>query len=445
MLWKRKLKNELKNAVPPLSEKVLAEAIPTPPSEAQNPVKQTKTMGFYPKRLVAGLCCIAVLFVAVLSGVLLIPKGGSRVTAFAVDVNPSALFTVGKDGLVNGVVAKNSDADVILASEERVGEMLGVTPERATEIFLDYSARLGFIDFDNRGVVKLTVCGEVNGLTDAVQGYFKDKGGYYAVLKEDVDAPEFCEKNGLSLQDSVGNIVDFVSKMPILFSEREVIGKTLDEVQELYGERIEKGDYKDFYESVISKHLDEIESRAIAIEEIGRIYDKIYNNEETLLKDYWSIIKVSFVEYSEEFNALLDEMSVALEDYAERFGKEISDLVELSRLRFNYSSERIASVRSVVEDFYKFFSTETLALIEELFKDIGVEINFLTTLPKSVEEYVKQVKEIIPLEFTNKVNEHLENYAKQREKVTDEGYDNFIKDIIVEFGSIEGFWNEINK
>ena len=339
-LWKRKLKNELKNALPKLNDSVLNAPILSADGQVINADNSKKNGGFSVRRLAFAISCLAVILAVSLTLIFTLPTNApaANVTAFSVEVNPSAMFTVGNDGKVVGVTATNSDADIILASDERVNEMVGKAPEDAVEIFLDYAARLGFVDFDEQGIVKLTVLegGGLN-LADAVKEYFKGKGGYFAVLESESKITEFCEKNGVSAQSSATELVEAVENIPRLFAEREVDGKTIDEIQKLYGERIEAGDYKDYYESVITEYIDEIETRASDVESITEIYNKIYESDESFFNDYWMIISLpNLVEYSEEFSALLKQMEEALADYSAKYGQEIQNAVDLSLLQEIY-------------------------------------------------------------------------------------------------------------
>ena len=238
--WKKQWIDELDKRVPALSKDVLDASIPTAvafentaeesikaPVETQAHKKKkwslTEKLALWVESFTAHLkakrrfvlrvtaTAVASLVVCMVALVALLPGVQTvGVSAFALEINPRAVFTVNEEGTVTAVVAGNTEADVILSSKNRKDTMEGKPIADAMESFVDYAARLGYLDLESGDAIRLSVCdeeGKEQAVHNRLTAYFRKKGLYVAVLTERVSAQRFCERIGEISSAALSEIV----------------------------------------------------------------------------------------------------------------------------------------------------------------------------------------------------------------------------------------------
>ena len=241
--WKKRWKQELDAAIPALDERVKNAAIEGAPQTFE-PVKQSFFARSFSdrRRLFAtlGACVCALLIVCSSLFFFLSPSTPTTVSAetILVEINPRAAFVVDEDGKVSDVRSMNEDGDVILGGG-RLSEFKGKTAEQAIELYADYALRLGFINAADVGAIRVASYVQ-NGRLQAVQkkleAYFQSKGVYVAVFGETVEKESFLSE--LGLKTSGKTVEEALSGLDLLYAARQAEGKTSEEIESLYRERI---------------------------------------------------------------------------------------------------------------------------------------------------------------------------------------------------------------
>lgn len=283
MNWKNKWKKELNSVVPKLSDTVLN----TPTEKVELKSERVKNR----RRFISfgALSFAAVLVLTFIVGFYLMQPPLASETVFAVEINPAAAFVVDDNDKVKSVSAINSDADVILSSEENLNLMIGKSASEAVENFVDIAAKYGYIDLsDTTGTgqpplaaVRISSCGkkDFENLRTSVETFLSGKGIPSVVFTQKVEENDFYDLIGIAKQQGV-KMVDAVKNSPVLYAERAVAEKPLSEL---------KDEYRNYIDNLI-KDLDGEGSSIIDLIPLLKtklcLIDSIINNE-----DYLNVIK----------------------------------------------------------------------------------------------------------------------------------------------------------
>ncbi|MBQ7236087.1 MAG: hypothetical protein IJX03_02890 [Clostridia bacterium] len=272
MNWKNKWKKELNSVVPKLSDTVLN----TPTEKVEIKSERVKSR----RRFISfgALSFAAVLVLTLVIGFYLLQPPTVPETVFAVEINPAAAFVLDKNDKIKSVTAINSDADVILSSEENLNEIIGKSANQAVEKFVDIAAKYGYIDLSDFAAVRITSCGAKNfeSLRASVESFLSGKGIPSVVFTPKVEEIEFCDIIGIEKEQGV-KLVDTVKNSPVLYAERAAVEKELDEL---------KKEYENYIGNLINDLDGEFSSINTYLEEQLGLIDNIISNE-----DYLNVIK----------------------------------------------------------------------------------------------------------------------------------------------------------
>ena len=275
MNWKNKWKKELNSVVPKLSDTVLNTPTEKVEIKSERVKSRRKFISF------GALSFAAVLVLTLVVGFYLLQPPTVPETVFAVEINPAAAFVLDKNDKVKSVTAINSDADVILSSEENLNEIIGKSANQAVEKFVDIAAKYGYIDLSDFAAVRITSCGAKNfeSLRASVERFLSGKGIPSVVFTQKVEEIEFCDIIGIEKEQGV-KLVDTVKNSPVLYAERAAAEKELNEL---------KYEYKNYIENLIKDFNEEVPSVIDLIALLKTqltLIDNIISNE-----DYLNVIK----------------------------------------------------------------------------------------------------------------------------------------------------------
>lgn len=281
--------------------------------------------------------------------------------AVVVAINPEAVFSVDENGVVQSVVANNADADVILSSQTRVAEMEGESLETAVEVFVDYAAQLGFLDYSVPDAVCISACEEENlsKLNDSLKKYFCEKGAKIAIVPETLTQETLCQRIGVEAQDA-SSLAKTLESLPELYSRRRAEGKEDADLESLYREAIPVDGMKAYYESALNENIEKIEKNIADLQALSEKAEEIRTHEDNPLAllggaDYWSLKALRqedeaaagengrtdggefdwglggdwTEEYTEAFALLMTEMEGLLAAYEKEYGVEIDSRRDL--------------------------------------------------------------------------------------------------------------------
>ena len=363
-------------------------------------------------------------------------------SAVLVDVNPSIIFSVDKQGKVTSVVAQNSDADIILSSESRVNLLLGKNIDLAVGFFIDYASRLGFIDFDKEDAVKITTCEGKNGaiyssLKETLEYYFKQKGAYIAVISNKISAKDFCQMTGIENSKTAKSIVEKLKSKSTMFSE------THSDLKSLYEETVKLDGIADTILSKINETQTEIDEKIEMLEQIKTLNSELLNHNDCPMKDsekanYWEIKSNELESENSEVKEIIADIDELILNFKKKFNQEISDLNELE-LKLITLNELKESLSGVDIEFIEKNQNSVL----DILKSYGIDTEKLMSLyelPETFQEYREKLNEY----FSFKIEKNESDYELSREIISDEKYNEFINKVISENGSIENYWNKLN-
>ena len=283
MNWKNKWKKELNSVVPKLSDTVLN----TPTEKVEIKSERVKSRSRFIS--FGALSFAAVLVLTLVVGFYLLQPPTVPETVFAVEINPAAAFVLDKNDKVKSVTAINSDADVILSSEENIDEIIGKSANQAVEKFVDIAAKYGYIDLSEStttlAAVRISSSGkrDFESLRMSVESFLSGKGIPSVVFTQKVEESEFYDIIGIEKEQGV-KLVDAVKNSPVLYAERAVEKNGLTEL---------KNELKDEYRNYINNLIKDLDGEISGINDMIalletqlELIDSIINNE-----DYLNVIK----------------------------------------------------------------------------------------------------------------------------------------------------------
>lgn len=472
--FKNKWLEELDMLVPELREDVKKAAIPVAEKNETEIITKTPTffnrakewLFSHRKRAFAcGAACVAV--VIALSVTLPFLFKGSSITqasaeVIALEINPGVVFSVDKKGIVTEVAATNTDADVILSDEKRVAELEGRPVAAAVKTFVDYAARLGYLDFSGREAIRMTSClenGRLENVGGALKGYFLEKGAYIAVVTEPVSPKQFLQGLGVenvteSESVALDEVVKTVCAMPTTYAQRMAEICSLKELQTIYREEAQA-----YLKANLEADLRKLKENEETVNKLVDLNDRISQHDDNphflISNDYWSVMECTSLlcgnkhdPYTQEFSALLQEMKTALYQYKEKYGVAIESELQLWSVWGEQQVKNLQRLIEVLADFSLEAVKVNFNFLSDLLQVIGVDISHwekLFDLPETVEEYLAETKECATALFETLLAEGRAVYEETREAILEADYDNYIADLIAEYGSLTGYWAALKK
>ena len=407
--WKKQLKTELDAVIPQLSEEVLKEPISLPEiSVPVNSKKKTFTKGFVAKLITASVAVAVSIVFAIYAIIPLFNNNGGGENSPAiitVEINPKATFVLSENGTVESVVAMNTDADVILSSKSRVATIKGKPIEKAIQTFVDYSARLGYVDLSGEDAIRLSIIGGMKtewteNINTSLKDYFAEKNFKIAVLNESVKLNEFCLRSGIGDFSTVEEVSAWASSSPVLFGSRGVVEMNAEQLQQSYNDVI----VKDVVATELLAKLEGLSSDLVTAQTL--IGSAIICGDFTTV----NTIRGQFnLKYNTKFKGL-DDMLLFVQMATESLPSIISGLASVD----------------TPEDF-----TQVLNTIKT---SVGIDLTAFQTFgsaPATAEEFIKKQESVCNITFSKKSAENKSEYEKNRD---DFDYDAWLKGFVANNG-----------
>lgn len=471
--WKKRWQEELDSVIPALNEEVKNEPIEVRENIAQeetvSPKKPWYTMLFATPRRLASCISGCIVAVVIAGGSLYfalrpqqpitqtpnddsVPPIKATAGLISIEVNPQAVFSVDENGKVTAVVAANADADVVL-SENRSAEMQGKTVEEAVEIFVDYTAKLGYLDLSEPDAVRITACEEDERLAsvgEALKEYFCEKGAYIAVAEETVGIEDFCARTGLVVTETVEMLSESVKNLPDLFFERSAQDKNVEELQTLYREFVSEETIKGMLEKSLNEGVEKVEQRKADVEAIDALSNEILAHEDNGIllhnKDYWALMEETET-LTEDLQALCAEMTAKLTAYKEKYGKEIDSRLAITSEKLDCASQEWVDIWKGLTEFTMDAFQQHFTLFTDSLKALGIDIAWLSELyqsPEDISEYLSRTQLYAEKLFAERAADFREKYEAVRGAVTATDYETYIAGIVAEYGDLSKYWEKIN-
>ena len=476
---KNRWETELDNAVPALSEDLKnAPIVKAECVETRENTKQTvwaSLVGFFARIyrklrtdkkwfsacLTAGVACLLTVCIVLPLAVGGIDKPVASGTAdvVAVEINPRALFGVDSKGNVTKVVAANADADVILSKDARVKELLGKPVEESVRLFVDYAARLGYIDLAATAAapdaVRISAYSENNRLgaiNGALRTYFQEMGAFVAVVENKTTESALAANFGLTIAENSPLIKDMES-MSVLYSHRQAEGKDEAALETLYRENVPLATVKPCVESVLQENVARIEKNQADIEAIVAQNEAIKRHEDNPMAildgmDYWTLQYLGFEEYTAEFNAELAKMETLLSAYESDYDVVIESYTDLREAQAKCEAMPLAVLTELLLDFtLEVFSEHFTGLIE-LLENIGVDMSGISKVyeaPTTVADYAKKMREYANLRYEELKDAYADVYESEHTAIAEQDYEDCVASVVAKYGSLSAYWENLQK
>lgn len=428
--FKKKWFDELDSHIPPLDSAVMSAPIPEGEKKSPPIFMRLRTP------VIAALC----LLIISVSVIFLIPKAPPPDTepfvtsALMLEINPKAVFIANEDGVVVEVVSMNSDADVILSSQTRRDSLIGVSVAEATVSFLNYAARAGYIDLDVPDAIRLSGSGDVtddimSGAVDALRGYFSENNIMAVVAPDKLSVSDFSQRLGVSGIETKEALKAHLSEQTKLFCERQMQGKSEQEIKDSYESTFVEG----YLKSEITEKIDAYVLDTSSLVTLNlRIVAEAHVDYFTAL-EYGSL---PFFELSDEAQTLISQMSEELTSYEEKYGVQIDSSDALAEAAFG--------IADLLTDFLTAWAESIDGAINSLPHAVGLDEglrSLVGTLPTTAEEYAQSVASVSQRLFESTTRDFSESFEAERGAVD---YSKLESDIIAEYGSLSAYFDYLS-
>lgn len=449
MNWKKRWKKQLNEKLPSLREDVKEERIPVTEIPKQSIVSRLKTWFLANKKHVyaGAAACLAIVVTLSVTLPIALTSGGDTSTSstvFSLEINPSAVFVVDGDREITAVVATNSDADVILSSSERVGEIEGKSLEVGVGKYVEYAAKLGYLDYDG-DAIRLTACGgdkaRSNEVKSVVEEGLMQQGVRSVVVYERVGIAKFSQRTGLSLSSNIKEVASTLTKKTESYAIRVAEESQNDDWESMYWDIVTKEEVKEYLEEVVQSDF----GYQMGFTYLVSLNNKIKNSKDNPLggASYFTL-KASEILWSplatEEFLALMSEMEEAITYYT----SEENQLQILESI-FTGITEELEKAFVEIDEFLTFTTTEISSRLHGIvntLKENGANIKDLYIPPKNFEEYKLKATAHAQEEYEKREREYREEYAALK-SITREEYDKYLLEVVEKYGSIVAYWESL--
>ena len=427
--WKKQWLSEIDKMTPELDSSVLSEPIP-----ASGERKREKKRPFaYMLPPVLATCAMLILTVSLL----LIPRGADTdfiMSAVTIEINPKAVFLADKEGNVTDIISMNTDADVILSSDERVGAMLGKPISEAAVCFLDYAARAGYVDLSAPDAIRISAAADtedewLSSTAGALKNYFASNNIMAVVVSERLDVESFCQRFDMPRLSGTRELKEYFDSASELFCQRQMSGKSESEIEESYREAFLNGFVKNELTGKIDSLIaDTAELNALNIGIIAGTGMDYFT-----ARDFSSYNPL----LGEDDEALINSMEEKLLEYELRYGVKIGSTEELTQRTLDIAdllTRFLATWSESVADALEFVQANILI-------DEGLSL-LVSTLPHTAEEYAASAKAASTRLFDSITADFASEFDSERSEVV---YSELEAEIIAEYGSLSAFFEFVSE
>ena len=138
-------------------------------------------------------------------------------------------------------------------------------------------------------------------------------------------------------------------------------------------------------------------------------------------------------------------METSLADYHDKYGVEISNVLVLKSAKLNFDKlpvpldELSIWVDGLSESMAEALS-EILSDVMEIAGVLDERFAELLELPTTVAEYVEKTAAVLQDKLEKRISANSESYHKLRDEISFSDYDNYVSELIAEYGSLDDYW-----
>lgn len=315
MNWKKQWLNELSEKAPK------AEKLNVTPNGGGT-VALKKKAGITTVAIVAFLALFPIIFLSLWFTVFKQPTdvdfGGDFV---AVEINPSVVFSLDKNGKVKKAVSLNGDADLILSNENAKSAIIGKGVNDALNAYVDYAAKLGYVNL-LLDAVKVSGTSEktVDKAISSLENHLKKDGIYSAVVNGGHDGKNVAKLCGSKAE--LGEIAKKIKDMESFAFENEAKFLSFDAILEKYKKEILlMPEIKNYIVEVLCSEKSPLDERVKT-----QVRDLAQN-------------------YPEEFLEKLEEWKKLAEAIAPSFAYSVLDFIDLPKTLNEYFEKVVKAIK----------------------------------------------------------------------------------------------------
>lgn len=450
--WKKRLFDELGEMTPKADERFATNGSPSP----------KKSFSLNKKRFAAAVASLSVIAViAVVLCVTLISPSGSGAIAdksifLTVEINPEAVFSVNKDGLVDAVIALNGDADVVLNSKNSP-VLIGKPVSDALNSFLEETTRLGFIDPYELSAIRVSASEDKSNslpaITASVENYFRLNGSKTLVADKVISRDELSKKCGLP---DGSDLAAGIKSLSPSYATRAATSLDENALETLYKNEFVHGQIKTILSESISSLPDKLAKISGLLDDIKRGNDNIRDHRDNPLifvKDFWSV-KNSGYELTGEFASLVNETEEKLTEYTRLTGKKINSYSEFVLANETFSAfyatvpvdliKRLSVFMSDAD--FDYYVDKLLDLLDKAGDKTGKIIGELLSVDKlDFDKFSSCVSTVYEQARETRLIAFGEKFSLDRAEISGEEYGSFIKKVVAEYGSLDAYYEFLKK
>ncbi len=393
-------------------------AIVPPTLGGKQPQKQPeprKPLSIKWKAIISSACAGVVALAATFAVFLAPQPAAGKIEYVAVDINPQ-ITLVAVDGTIKHVVARNEDADVVLADGVQQ-KILGQSVAQGAAIFVEQSARLGYINLNQQGDIALSAESKttLNAVYAAVSEYFIDQNAYIAVNRNAV--------NDQTLSSAITN----ESLTNEGFFARELGSLTSEEMGAHYRNQLAQGGLMTYLQTAVTEGLASVEARVQALNGLVEVNEQIVahaDNPAWLLKDYFTVKENYAEEISGEFAALMAQADGYYNQYLQADGEPLTSILEVEIQKDLLAAIPVDEIRELYQTFVD--NMERMVSFLQSIGYLGEEQTLLqafTATPTSVTDYIAQMRTVLTARAKGMQKRAQNAYSAYRENITREQYE----------------------
>lgn len=428
------IKKELDERVPKMSQRLMSHPITT------NQIQNKKEIKWY----YALIPSLATLVFTVLLIVMLIKPSSSipndspttKNNLYMLEVNPTILFTVDENNNLIELKSGNSDADSVLANLD-TDQLSGKPISNVIELLTGELIEMGYFSYSDSNVIKISSLNDDEAQTNIIKNdfisYFCQSGYYVAVVNDKLDVNDFNSRYNTNLSN-VDNLLAYFNDLNKLNYEN--IEDSDIDISELYT----KNYLSNYLNQIIEDEINRLESEKTLIK---AIFDK--NNEliDKYKLDYWALKKLN-EKFNHNIKNELAEIDLLLKQYNEMTKEDIDNVLEFTSIKGKLDLINIEHIKEIYSKIDNLINSEYLDYINELISllDLGNKFDDILSIPNTKEELNIKLESINNKIKENKKEKYKNEFDKQKDKITEAEYENFINSIIENNGSLNDFWEK---
>lgn len=374
-------------------------------------------------------------------------NSASGVSFVTLDAGAALTFKTDADGRVLAIYSSNEDGDVALTSDY-FDDVSGENIITLSKRFVDVVALLGYLDMEAGALKIITPTSNFDALLgerleSELISYVKSEGIYSAVFQDVESVDNYKTLNGFG--GKIASLERLFANTTAIYNNRGIENLNKSKLKEKY----ESSELSGLAASIGRVKLDEmLETVDLQIDDLRDLIDladEIEAHGDNPLfsenkNDYFTVIS-GYTDFTEDFEALLLEMSSALDEYESSYGTRIESNTQLRNLF--QKARGIDTVRAKLDSVeYRFHIDESLEYFAYFGRDTS-DISLLYSTPDTVDEY-NEITTLISYSTYNRLYDmNFDVYSEERETISDEDYDAFISELLSEYETLADYFNDI--